>query len=221
MVPQLVQPERILRIDASPRQGASHSTPIVDAFLAEYGRYRTVEIDRVDAFEDLLPFGRLQAEAKMAAIAREPMPAAGGAAWEEVLALCERLRAADLLLFAVPMWNGSIPWALKLFIDIVTQPGYAFRFDPESGYEGLLGGRRAVPVYVSRVYALGVDPAFGVDHQSTYLRWWLRFCGIEEIRELRLQPTSPTADFDQRRADALAAAKELAREMATTNLEAH
>ena len=45
------------------------------------------------------------------------------------------------------MWNHGVPWALKHFIDTVTQPGMAFSFDPEAGYSGLLKGKTAVVIY--------------------------------------------------------------------------
>ncbi|UQX13255.1 NAD(P)H-dependent oxidoreductase [Candidatus Mycobacterium methanotrophicum] len=34
------------------------------------------------------------------------------------------------------MWNSGIPYVLKQWIDNVTQPGWAFGFDPERGYTG-------------------------------------------------------------------------------------
>ena len=130
--------------------------------------------------------------------------------------MADRVRAADTLLFAVSMWNGGIPWSLKLFIDIVTQPGVAFSFDPSTGYTGLLGGRRAVVAYTSRVYAADVSPAFGADHQSTYFDWWLRYCGIDDVHELRLQPTFPGATFDTERERAVVHAQTLARALAAS-----
>jgi FMN-dependent NADH-azoreductase len=200
-----------MSIAASPRGEASHSLAVADAFLSRFRvAHKCVEVDRLDPFTELTPFVARHAEAKMAAIAGDPVPARAAAEWAGVLDVAARVQAADLLLFAVPMWNGGIPWALKLFIDVVTQPGVAFRYDPASGYHGLLGGRRAVTVYVSRVFVPGVGPAYGVDHQSSYLRWWLEFCGISEIHELRLQPTFPTANFERRRADAIADAEQLA-----------
>ena len=48
------------------------------------------------------------------------------------------------------------------------------------------------------------------DYQSTYLRWWLQFCGIRDVHEFRLQPTYPTADFDARLREVLTRARELA-----------
>jgi FMN-dependent NADH-azoreductase len=196
-------PENVLLVTSSPRGADSYSVPIAEAFVEALGR--DVRLDRLDAFA-LAPFGARSAEAKMAVIARQRVPEHAAADWARVQEVGARVTAADLLVFAVPMWNGGIPWALKLFIDTVTQPGIAFRFDPETGYHGLLGGRRAVAVYTSRVF-----PRFGPDHQSTYLRWWLQFCGIEEIHELRLQPTYPPPDLEPALARARALAARLAR----------
>jgi FMN-dependent NADH-azoreductase len=160
-------------------------------------------IDRLDVFAELPQFAAAGTAAKMAVIAGVPIPADARAEWRRVELLAARVQAADTLVFAVPMWNSGNPWALKLFVDIVTQPGIAFRFDPATGYEGLLGGRRAVTAYSSQVFAPGVAAAFGNDFHSTFFRSWLRFCGIDEVHELRLQPTYPTPDLDARRAAVL------------------
>jgi FMN-dependent NADH-azoreductase len=207
---------RLLFVTASPRED-SHSVHLAETFLDTYcSALPHVEVDRLNTFTDLPSFGAQHVSAKMAVIAREPVPEAASHKWAEVLAVANRVRAADTLLFAVPMWNGGIPWSLKLFIDVVTQPGVAFSFDPSTGYAGLLGGRRAVVAYTSRVYAQGVPQAFGVDHQSTYFRWWLQYCGIDEIHELRLQPTFPGETFAAERDRALVDAQTLARTLATS-----
>lgn len=207
---------RVLFVSASPR-GESHSVHLAEAFLDAYcSTLPQVEVDRLNTFTDLPSFGARHVSAKMAVIAREPVAEDTSHDWAEVLAVADRVRAADTLLFAVPMWNGGIPWSLKLFIDVVTQPGVAFSFDPSTGYAGLLGGRRAVVAYTSRVYAQGVPPAFGVDHQSTYLGWWLRYCGIDDVHELRLQPTFPGENFAAERKRAIGDAQMLARTLATS-----
>jgi putative NADPH-quinone reductase len=46
----------------------------------------------------------------------------------------DRFNAADIYLFAVPMWNAGVPWVLKHLIDTITQPSMCFGFDPSSGY---------------------------------------------------------------------------------------
>ena len=92
------------------------------------------------------------------------------------------------------MWNGGIPYRLKLYIDIITQPGLLFGFDPSKGYFGLLEGKTATMIYSSGVFAPGVAPSFGVDFQSNYLDWWPRFIGVSDIRTIRYQPSFLTTD---------------------------
>jgi FMN-dependent NADH-azoreductase len=151
----------------------------------------------------------------MAVIGGEEPRDAAADAWREVLALGERVAAADALVLAAPMWNATVPWTLKLFIDTLTQPGVAFGFDPETGYHGLLGGRRAVVLATSHVYAPGVPRAFGVDFHVPYLEHWLEMCGYDPIDVVRLQPTWPGApDLDARRAAAREEAAALGRELA-------
>jgi FMN-dependent NADH-azoreductase len=104
-------------------------------------------------------------------------------------AVFNRFNAADRYLFSVPMWNGSIPYVLKHYIDVITQPGLVFGFDPTTGYRGLLQGKRAATIYTSGVFAPGVPPAFGSDFHSTYFDDWLRFGGIADIVSVRFQPT--------------------------------
>jgi FMN-dependent NADH-azoreductase len=209
---------RVLFVTASPRED-SHSVHLAEAFLDAYcSALPRVQVDRLNTFTDLPLFSAQHVSAKMAVITREPVPEAASQNWTEVIGVADRLRAADTLLFAVPMWNGGIPWSLKLFIDVVTQPGVAFSFDPATGYTGLLGGRRAVVAYTSRVYSQDVPTAFGVDHQSTYFGWWLRYCGIEDVYELRLQPTFPGEQFAAERQRATVEAHALARTLATLTM---
>ena len=209
---------RVLFVTASPRED-SHSAHLAEAFLDSYRNVLpNTEVDRLNTFTDLPAFGAHHVSAKMAVIARGPVPEAATKHWAEVLEIAARVQAADTLVFAVPMWNGGIPWSLKLFIDIVTQPGVAFRFDPATGYSGLLGGRRAVVAYASRVYAPDVPPAFGIDHQSTYFGWWLRYCGIADIHELRLQPTHPSETFAAERERATEEARSLGHTLATSRV---
>lgn len=200
----------VLFVNSSPRGTRSESLALAEALLEAHQRIDPgAVVDRLDLFEDPLPaFSTDAATAKMAIIGGGAPAGAAAAAWKGVERTAARVQAADTVLFTVPMWNSGIPWALKLFIDTVTQPGIAFGFDPDSGYSGLLGGRRAIAIYTSHVYSPGVDPRFGVDHQSTYFESWLRFIGIEEIETIRLQPTYPgDAGLGERREAALARAR--------------
>jgi FMN-dependent NADH-azoreductase len=191
---------RLLFVHASPRGPRSESLALAETLLDAVGD--AYDIDRLDLFATPpAPFAADAVAAKMAVIAGAPVADEHRDAWAAAVALADRISAADTLLFTVPMWNGGVPWMLKLLIDSVSQPGVAFSFDPQTGYCGLLGeGRGAIALYTSAVYAPGVPPAFGRDFHSTYFEDWLRFIGIETINSVRLQPTFPGGDFAARRA---------------------
>ncbi|WP_308282563.1 FMN-dependent NADH-azoreductase [Pseudonocardia nigra] len=82
-------------------------------------------------------------------------------AWAVVAPLLDELLAADVVLIATPMYNFSVPAALKAWIDQVTFPRMS------------LAGRRFVVVSArGGAYGPGT-PREPVDHQARYLRDFL------------------------------------------------
>jgi FMN-dependent NADH-azoreductase len=132
-------------------------------------------------------------------------------AWQAAERTFRWLAGADYYLFSVPMWNHGIPYILKQFIDVVSQPGMVFTFDAEHGYTGLLTGKRAVVVYTSAVYGAGRPAAFGSDFQAPYFNDWLAWAGITDTTEIHFRPDLATADADASRQAAHAAAREAAK----------
>ena len=122
-----------------------------------------------------------------------------------------RFAAADAYLFSVPMWNAGVPYILKQLVDVVSQPGMLFAFDPDRGYTGLLTGRRAVVAYTSAVYGAGRPTSFGSDFQSTFLEDWLNWAGITDVTSVEFRPNLAVADADRRRMEAHRRATELGR----------
>lgn len=207
---------KILYVQSSPREDESESAALADQFLAAFtsAQPRT-EVDTLDLWQEPLPiFGGNKARAKMTVITGQQLEGVQRTAWDEIEEAFARFSRADLYLFTVPMWNAGVPWVLKHYIDTLTQPGLAFGFDPASGYSGLLEGKTAVAVYTSGVYRAGIDKAFGSDFHSTFFDDWLRFCGIDDIHEIRFQPTLVTADLDREREDARKQAVTLATQLA-------
>ncbi len=106
------------------------------------------------------------------------------------------------------MWNAGVPYILKQLIDVISQPGLVFSFDPVEGYTGLLTGRRAAVVYTGAVYGPGRGPAFGSDFQQPFLEDWLRWAGIEPVVDISFRPNLATADADTGRRAAHAQARD-------------
>ncbi|GAY08137.1 FMN-dependent NADH-azoreductase [Pseudonocardia sp. N23] len=202
---------RLLHVSASPRGTASESLAVARTFVDTFAATRPdATIDEFDLWDGTLPgFGPAAAAAKMAVFAGETPSGEGAAAWEAARATFARFDAADRYLFSVPMWNAGIPYVLKQFIDVVSQPGMVFGFDPEQGYSGLLTGKRAVVVYTSAVYGPGRGRAFGSDFQAPYLRDWLAWAGVDDVEEIAFRPNLVTADAEAGREAAHALARDL------------
>lgn len=187
---------KLLYIKGSPRAEKSTSGRVADSYLAAYrARHPNAEIDTIDLWTEALPeFDGDRAAAKMSFFGEGTLEGSRQTAWDEIVKITARFTAADDYLFTVPMWNGGIPYRLKLYIDIIMQPGLLFGFDPATGYSGLLKNKRATAIYSSGVYAPGAPAAFGEDHHSTYFDTWLHSVGIDDVSTIRYQPTLLTAD---------------------------
>ncbi len=203
----------LLHISASPRGPQSESLALARTFLEAYRESNPDDrIVEWDLWDGTLPeFGPAAAQAKMAVFAGQEPSGAAGAAWRAAGATFARFAAADKFLFSVPMWNASVPYILKQFIDVVSQPGLVFGFDPERGYTGLLTGRKAAVIYTSAVYGDGRGPAFGADFQAPFFDDWLRWTGISEIASVQFRPNLATADAESGRRLAMAEAMSVAK----------
>ena len=200
----------LLHISASPRGERSESLALAETFLSAYREtHPDVTISTWDLWDGTLPeFGPAAAAAKMAVFAGADPLGDQAIAWRAATQTFERFAAADGYLFSVPMWNAGIPYILKQFIDVVSQPGMVFSFDPDRGYTGLLTDRKAAVVYTSAVYGTGRPPTFGSDFQAPYVRDWLSWAGVQDITEVAFRPNLATADAEAGRQVAHAAARD-------------
>ncbi|BBX36729.1 ACP phosphodiesterase [Mycolicibacterium mageritense DSM 44476 = CIP 104973] len=92
---------------------------------------------------------------RLAAVARTPEQAA---AWAVVQPLLDELRSADIVLIATPMYNYSIPAALKAWLDQVTFPRMS-----------LAPRRFVVATARGGAYSPG-SPKAAFDYQERFLR---------------------------------------------------
>ncbi|WP_280520452.1 NAD(P)H-dependent oxidoreductase [Phaeobacter sp. J2-8] len=92
-------------------------------------------------------------------------------------ALVAELQAADTIVIGLPVYNFSIPAALKAWIDLVARAGVTFRYTAE-GPEGLLTGKKVVVGFASGGVPLGSD----YDFASKYLTHVLGFLGLTDVK---------------------------------------
>jgi len=188
---------KLLYIKASPRGGDSKSNALAQAYLdALISRHPDLTVDVLDLAKDRIPdFVGDKVAAKMAILGGQDPAGKQKSAWDEITEVARRFIAADRYLISTPMWNGGVPYRLKQYIDVIHQPGLLWSLDAKTGYLGLLKDKKAVLSLTSGAYAPSMPaPAFGIDHQSTYLRDWLNQAGVTDIDEIRFQPSLLTDD---------------------------
>jgi FMN-dependent NADH-azoreductase len=90
--------------------------------------------------------------------------------------LIAELRRADVIVLGLPMYNFGVPSSLKAYFDHVARSGATFRYT-ETGPQGLLTGKKAY-VFATRG---GLYAGTPLDTQTSYVRDFLAFLGIEEV----------------------------------------
>ena len=183
----------ILQIDASARPGmrgqvphGSHTRALTHRFVSQW-RALDAQTHAARTARDLQPL-----QVQYRDVGAQP-PAAIGANWVAAVfspeatpaqrahlaqsdALIAELRAADVLVLGVPMYNFGVSVQLKSFIDSIARAGITFRYT-ESGPEGLIKGKR---VYVACARG-GVYRDTPADSQTPYLRQVLGFLGMTDV----------------------------------------
>jgi FMN-dependent NADH-azoreductase len=91
--------------------------------------------------------------------------------------LLEELKAADIIVIGMPVYNFGVPAQLKSWIDQIARKGETFRYTG-NGPEGLLKGKRAIVAMSSD----GTKMGSAADFASGYLRHVLGFIGITDVQ---------------------------------------
>jgi len=108
-------------------------------------------------------------------------------AWNRIVKYSQAFLSADLYLISTPMWNFTIPYKLKQYIDIIMQAGILFKFTA-TGIEGLVQNKKMFCITTrGNDYGEGM-PMQSCDFQEPYLRSIFGFIGISDISFINAQP---------------------------------
>lgn len=204
----------LLYIKASPRGNRSHSIRVADAFLDAYSQeHPDDQVTTIDVFEDDLPaFDFKAASAKYKIMHGQEHTEDDKKTWGKVVSVIDEFKAGDKYVLATPMWNFSIPYRLKQYIDILVQPGLTFTVAEDGSNQGLVGDKPVFIVYArGGAYPPGSDRE-GFDFQKPYLEMILQYIGLTDIRSVVVEPTlaeGPEAAAQARRT-VLAEARKIA-----------
>jgi FMN-dependent NADH-azoreductase len=205
----------VLHIQATATPELSYSLRAAKAFLESYREAHPDDtVQTIDLGADALPdFLGLAAQGKYRILHGQQHTQEEADAWKAVEAEIQRFKNADKVVISSPMWNFSIPYRLKQYLDIIVQPGYTFSFSPETGYSGLVTGKPAM-LFLARggEYKPG-SAAAAFDFQRPYLQGILGYIGFTNIGVIVVEPTLQGGEevAERKLADAMAEAREKAK----------
>lgn len=166
----------LLKITASLAGANGQSSQLAERFAANWlannphGRVVTRDLSA-----DAIP--HLTAERFQALLTKpEDRTAEQRAVAEYSDALIGELKSADVIVFAVPMYNFSVPSTLRAYFDHIARAGETFRYTA-AGAQGLIQGK---PTYV--FIARGGYYPGAADTQTPYLRQFLGFIGLADVQ---------------------------------------
>lgn len=191
---------RILRVDASSRPATdpeggegSYSRELADHIVSELqATHPDADVVRRDLAADPIPH---IADATIKgfytpaeALTNELRSAL--ALSDQVIA---EVKAADVIVISAPIYNFSIPSALKAWIDHVLRIGHTFAYE-DGQFRGLVDDR---PVYLALSYGAGGygdgGPLQSYDQMKPYLTMILNFIGLTSVTALSIEATTADA----------------------------
>jgi FMN-dependent NADH-azoreductase len=178
---------KLMHVDSSPKGDWSNSRALSRELveLLQAGM-PDLEVDYLDL--DASPPGHVTQDFAIATYTPE---ADRTPAMKETLApsdaICARLLAADMLVFAMPMYNFSIPSIFKAFVDMIVRAEVTYKATSE-GYIGQLGGKK-----VAFITSRGVDlrpgtPWAHMDALTPSLTAAFGFLGVTNPQFVDAQP---------------------------------
>jgi len=121
------------------------STKMYETFIAEAQTVEGLNVSTFDVFEENLAyfgqelfnaFGKLQNG--------EALTAAEQASFDSMNKARAALDAAEVVVFAFPLWNQTIPAALQSFIDYTYGAGYSFKYNEQGQLVSLMTDKKFI-----------------------------------------------------------------------------
>lgn len=121
------------------------STKMYNTFMETVKDSTDMNVRVFDVFEEDMPyfgqdlfnaFGKMQNEEELTDVERRILAAKQKA--------MDAVAEADVLVFAFPLWNLTIPAALQTFIDYVYSAGFTFKYDAQGNLVQLMPEKKVI-----------------------------------------------------------------------------
>ncbi|MFM0415345.1 FMN-dependent NADH-azoreductase [Paraburkholderia aromaticivorans] len=179
---------KVMHVDASAKRERSNSRAL-SRFFIECLREEGVEldIDYLDVTVDTPPHVS-EAFAIATYTPEHERTAAMRATLAGSDALCRRLLDADALVFAMPMYNWSMPSAFKAFVDSVTRTNVTYVNTADGRIEGQLGRQKVLFITSRGADLRPGSPYSSMDALTPALEAAFGFLGVADPTFVDAQP---------------------------------
>ncbi|MGF6378319.1 NAD(P)H dehydrogenase [Paraburkholderia sp. CNPSo 3155] len=179
---------KIMHVDASAKRERSNSRALARYFLERLREERVeFDVDYLDVTVDTPPHVN-EAFAIATYTAAQERTAAMRATLAASDALCARLLAADALVFAMPMYNWSMPSVFKAFIDSVTRTGVTYLHAEDGHIVGQLGRHKVLFITSRGADLRAGSPYESMDALTPALKAAFGFLGVAAPTFVNAQP---------------------------------
>jgi len=194
------------------------SSKMHDVFMNELPQTTDLNINTFDVFEEDMPyFGQdffnamtKSAQAEQLTDIEQRILTASNKAMDAFM-------DADVVVFAFPLWNKTIPAPLQTFIDYIYRAGVTFSYN-ENGPVGLVPDKKVIILNArGGVYS---TPEMAPSEMSVnYVRMIMNFFGITNIEEVIIEGHNQYPDrAEQIIADGMQDVKAVANRLATVTV---
>jgi FMN-dependent NADH-azoreductase len=221
---------KIFHVDSSAKRERSNSRALSRQFIQNLRDQGVkVEVDYLDVTVDTPPHVN-EAFAIATYRAEHERTAEMKATLADSDALCQRLFEADAFVFAMPMYNWSMPSAFKAFIDSVTRPGLTYKATDDGRIVGQFSRQKTLFITTRGADLRPGGEFSSMDALTPALKAAFSFIGAVDQRFVDAQPlqfsdqASRAAALERANAELAAVAAEWAAwervRVASTQLEA-
>ncbi|MDF7661607.1 NAD(P)H-dependent oxidoreductase [Erwiniaceae bacterium L1_54_6] len=179
---------KLLHVDVSPKGAKSNSRALSRYFVERLQAHSPeMQVDYLDLEQH--PVSHVTGEFAQATYTPEDQRTPR---MKAVLAdsdrLCEQLLNADALLFAMPMYNWSMPSAFKAYIDAIIRTNLTYHFDEQQNVIGNLTRQKALFITTRGASLQPGSPYAGMDALTPALRAAFGFIGIQAPQFVNAEP---------------------------------
>ncbi|MCP2035997.1 FMN-dependent NADH-azoreductase [Planomicrobium sp. HSC-17F08] len=160
------------------------SSKMHEVFMNEMDK--GLNIQTFDVFEEDMPyFGQDFFNAMQKSAQAEPMTELEQRILTASAKAMDAFMEADVVVFAFPLWNMTIPAALQTFIDYIYRAGVTFKYT-ENGPVGLVPEKKVI-ILNARGGVYSTPEAAPAEMSVTYIRNIMNFFGIQDINEVIIE----------------------------------